>query len=288
MQPGQYSFPVNLPNFLFFPLGKRVLEIPEDASAAPWYADIDHAILGPLRPPGVGGFAETAFYHRSSATLLVTDAVVKVDDEPPAIIQDDPRALLYHSRDDMFETISDTPANRRKGWRRMVLFGLTFNPSGIQVMDTLKSVRALDRVSPEMRRLGEGAIPYDGGLYPWRWERDEKPNFRKLQGGLLVAPILQKLILNREPERVLAWADRVARWPFRRIVPCHLSNNIKADGKMFRQAFSFLEQEPKGLFNSFRRALTGDEADVKLLADVSRSLTEQGVLFPEAPLVRRR
>jgi hypothetical protein len=57
---------------------------------------------------------------------------------------------------------------------------------------------------------------------------------------LLVAPILQKLILNREPERVLRWVDRVSRWEIRRIIPSHLENNIRADGRDFRKAFAFL------------------------------------------------
>ena len=78
VQPGQYSFPVNLPVNFFFPFGKKIREIPSNSSEAPWYGDIDHAILGPLRPPGIGGFAETAFFHRPSKTLLVTDAIVKV------------------------------------------------------------------------------------------------------------------------------------------------------------------------------------------------------------------
>ena len=84
VQPGQYSFPVNLPVNFFFPFGKKIREIPSNSSEAPWYGDIDHAILGPLRPPGIGGFAETAFFHRPSKTLLVTDAIVKVARAPPA------------------------------------------------------------------------------------------------------------------------------------------------------------------------------------------------------------
>ena len=48
----------------------------------------------------------------------------------------------------------------------MVLFGLTFQPSGIKVKDTFDAIKMLDKVTPEMKKLGEGAIPYDGGLYP--------------------------------------------------------------------------------------------------------------------------
>ncbi len=300
LQPGQYAFPINLPSAFFFPLGKRIAEIPQNSEDAPWGDDIDHARLPVLRPPGVGGFSETAFFHRASGTLMVTDAVQKIDDEPPAIIQEDPRALIYHARDSMYEIVEDTKENRRKGWRRMVLFGLTFQPSGINVLDSIQSLKAAKSVDPEMKKLGEGAIPFDGGFYPWEWVQDDKPAFKALQGGLLVAPILQKLILNREPEKVLAWADEVAKWPIKRIIPSHLANDIKASGKDFRRAFNFLEDlRPGKGANPFAflaggavsaepRAPTGLQSDVQFLQDVSKTLTEQGVLFPEAPLVPRK
>eukprot|EP00962_Isochrysis_galbana_P048107 scaffold19946_cov112-Isochrysis_galbana.AAC.1 len=81
-------------------------------------------------------------------------------------------------------------------------------------------------------------VPF--GLYPWRWARDEAPSFRALQGGLLCAPILQELILNRFPNETLNWATRVARWRFTRVIPCHLSNNIRAGPAEWLAAFSFL------------------------------------------------
>lgn len=52
VQPGQYAFPINLPTFFFYPLGKTIKEIPESSSDAPWSEEIDHQVLGPLRPPG--------------------------------------------------------------------------------------------------------------------------------------------------------------------------------------------------------------------------------------------
>ena len=57
----------------------------------------------------------------------------------------------------------------------------------------------------------------------------------------MVAPILQKLILNREPRRVLSWVDRVSAWPIQRIIPAHFENNVRADSSAFRAAFRFLE-----------------------------------------------
>lgn len=53
IQPGQYSFPVNIPTQLFFPVGRAVREIPQSSAAAQWYDDIDHEVLGVLKPRSV-------------------------------------------------------------------------------------------------------------------------------------------------------------------------------------------------------------------------------------------
>ena len=60
------------------------------------------------------------------------------------------------------------------------------------------------------------------GIYPWDWVGDDKASFKAIQGGLLVAPILQKLILNRVPIETLDFADKVAQWDIQRIIPAHL------------------------------------------------------------------
>jgi hypothetical protein len=162
----------------------------------------------------------------------------------------------------------------------MVLFGLTFQPSGIEVSQVSDALKNLPNVTPEMRKLGEGAIPYDGGLYPWEWVRSEMPSFQALQGGLLVAPILQKLILNRDPTGVIEWADKVSKWPIRRIIPCHFANDVRANGKEFRAAFAFLEKKKGG-----RRCPAALEADAELLTEASSTLTKLGVVYPEGALV---
>ena len=260
-QPGQWSFPVNLPSWFFgFPFGSKLQTLPTDFELEegkrnnenPFSADFDMQVLGPLYFKSVGGFGETALFHRSTGTLLVTDAVITVGDTPPDIIAEDPRSLLFHARDSMLEKVEDTPEVRARGWRRMALFGLCFYPSKIDVESPGKVVSMLSQVEPDMAVLGQGAIPGNGGLYPWSWRESEESSFRALQGkggrtasrsspALLVAPILQKLILNREPGRVLKWADKVSQWPIKRIIPAHFENDIKADGRSFRNAFNFLE-----------------------------------------------
>ena len=69
-QPGQYSFPFNLPINFFLPFGRTVKEIPYQNKDAPWSADLDHEVLGPLKPPQVGGFGETGILTPSDNPIL--------------------------------------------------------------------------------------------------------------------------------------------------------------------------------------------------------------------------
>ena len=80
---------------------------------APWRDVLDHRTLAPLVFKSVGTYSETAMFHKPSKTLLLTDAVVAVPKEPPAIIQEDPRALLYHARDSALDIVVDSPEVRR-------------------------------------------------------------------------------------------------------------------------------------------------------------------------------
>lgn len=136
VQPGQYSQPVSLPTtFLGFPEG-RTNTIPQSPNDAPaeWNKDFDFLTLGPFISRD-GAFGETVFHHRPTKTLLVTDTTVEVSEEVPPIYDTDPSPLLYHARDTITDNVEDSPEVRKKGWRRVQLFGLFFNPSGIRVKD---------------------------------------------------------------------------------------------------------------------------------------------------------
>ena len=136
LQPGQYSSPFNLPDsFLGFP-AKRTNPVPSSPSEAPedWNKDFDFLTLGPIISRD-GAFGETVFFHRNTKTLLVTDTVLEVTEEVPAIYDTDPKPLLFHARDTITEVVEDTPEVRQRGWRRVVLFGLFFMPSAIDIKD---------------------------------------------------------------------------------------------------------------------------------------------------------
>jgi hypothetical protein len=273
LTPGQYSFPVNLPDsFLGFPSGRTSM-MPQKIEDAPleWRDDLEIAVLGPIISRD-GAFAETVLFHKPTSSLICTDTTLQVTDEVPAIYEqtDDHEPLLYHARDTVTDMVQDTPSTRRKGWRRIVLFGLYFMPSAI----TIKSAStALVERRPDID-------PDFLGIYPWDWVGDEEASWKGLTGekGLLVAPILQVLLLNRSPVEVLDFADKVAKWPIKRIIPGHLKNNIQATAQDYRDSFGFLEE--KGVPRGFPKPL---DADLQLLRDAEISLIASGAIAQAPP-----
>ena len=234
--------------------------------------------LGPLKFQSVGAFSETAMFHKKTKTLLLTDAVVSVTDTPPKIIAEDPRAMLFHARDSIDEIVEDTEEIRKKGWRRMVQFGLVFFPSQIDVVPFGKAISQASKIDNRMKPLGEGAVP--ASLYPWTWHSDEADlkNFEQIskKGEIFCPPILTKLILDREPTATLEWVDRICnRFDFERIIPCHLNNNVKADPNALRAAFEVLTSDPSTGRIRNQRPLAEDLA---LLQKASDLLTKVGVV----------
>jgi hypothetical protein len=271
--PGQWSFPLNLPlSWLGLP-GKRTRILPENSQEAPFAEDFDYAILGPI-DLGLGKFAEVAFFHKRSHTLLVTDTIVSVPAEPPAIVQLDPYPLLYHAKNQAFEMILDTPANRLKGWQRVTLFALYFSPS------TLK-VPTWSQIWRDAQKAPERSKKAYFGFFPFQWRENWQDSFDILRGNgrIFVAPILQRLILNRAPQETINWADKVASWDFQWIIPCHFDAPIKAEPQQFRQAFGFLETQPLGGVVSSNSYLLPED-DFKLLRDIDAGLNKLGIVPP--------
>jgi hypothetical protein len=196
-----------------------------------------------------------------------------VTEEVPAIYDSDPSPLLYHARDTITDNVQDTPETRKKGWRRIVLFGLYFTPSAITIKDFQS---AIQERRPDINSDF-------AGIYPWDWDGDEIASWRVLTGDgtkPLVAPILQTLLLNRSPVEVLDFADKVSQWPFTRIIPAHLKNNIAMTGDEYRKSFGFLEE--KGVPLGYPKPL---QSDLQLLLDAEQSLVESGAIKPAPPKV---
>ena len=82
--------------------------------------------LGPLNL-GLGRYQEISCFHYSTKTLHVTDAIVGIDSIPPEIFNFDPTPLLFHSRERGDEPLIDSIEQRKKGWKRLVLFSSFLN-----------------------------------------------------------------------------------------------------------------------------------------------------------------
>eukprot|EP00878_Enallax_costatus_P007051 GHUV01007390.1.p1 GENE.GHUV01007390.1~~GHUV01007390.1.p1 ORF type:complete len:359 (+),score=32.26 GHUV01007390.1:261-1337(+) len=145
--PFQWSFPLNLPPQFFgvFPAGTLI----DGDDTTPWADEIEQKVL---LPPPIGvseavRLTEVSFFHKASRTLLVTDAVVYVDKDPPACIPEE--ALRSQAQDGWLQKflaggrsrseiqevarrgrVEDNQMNRRIAWARMSLLVLYFNPSG--------------------------------------------------------------------------------------------------------------------------------------------------------------
>lgn len=265
--PKQWSFPINLPlSWLGFPR-QRTKVLPVDSTQTPFYDEFDYAILGDI-DLRLGQFEEVAFLHRRSQTLLVTDSLVSISAKPPEVVEQDLFPLLFHARDSASEPITDTPANRIRGWQRICLFALYFRSGVLDIPSITKTL------VDAWRSPNKTAKTY-WGLYPFQWQSNWEKAFNTLSnnGRLLVAPILQTLILNRDPEATLAWADEIACWNFKQIIPCHFDAPVSTSNVEFRQAFSFLE--PQSNNSNVLPA-----ADLKTLKKIDALLYKPGLIPP--------
>ena len=86
--PGQWSFPLNLPLSALGLFPRKLTGTLADGGLrggqpAPWADELEHALLE--LPLGLGPFVEVVFFHKDSKTLLVTDVVISVPEDPPEV-----------------------------------------------------------------------------------------------------------------------------------------------------------------------------------------------------------
>ena len=273
--PHPWSFPLNLPlSWLGLPWGRTQL-LPANSAEVPFVDDFDYAILEPI-DLGLGPFEEVAMYHRPSRTLLITDTVLSIPEDPPAVCQLDSYPLLFHARDHVFDVVEDNAATRRQGWQRIALFANYFQPSALEVTGWGQTVRETAKASDHSKQAYFG-------LFPVRWKPDWQQSFHALRGNgrLLVAPILQTLVLNRGPKAVMDWVDRITHWEFQQLIPCHFDAPIEATPQQFRQAFTFLEAKASPLNQYDSDPARFPEADLKVLRQLNQRLNHWKITPPE-------
>lgn len=222
--PGQWSFPLALPpSWLGFPPSRtRVLF----EQGLPHGDELDWCGLGPL-DLGLGTFMEVACLHRATGSLLLTDALVAIGADPPAVFDADPTPLLFHARDRGDQPLEDTPEQRRRGWQRLVLFASYLRPAPLEVPGW-GEVLAL-AMAPGLRHPR-----FYFGLYPFRWQPHWQEAFRELVPGdqlrLQVAPVLERLVFPRCRGALVEWIGRLAQLPdLRWLISAHYEAPVACD-----------------------------------------------------------
>jgi len=265
--PQQWSFPLPLPlGWLGFPAGRtRVLF----DDGLPHGEELDWSMLGPL-DLGLGSFVEVACLHRASGSLLITDALVAIAAEPPALFEADPTPLLFHARDRGDQPLQDSPELRRIGWQRLVLFASYLRPDRLVVPPWREVLRQALR--PGLRT----ARAYFG-LYPFRWQEDWQQEFAQLVPGaapqLQVAPVLERLVFPRARAALVAWLRQVARLPrIRWLIPAHYDAPLACSAGQLGELADQIESRP----------WAPDQRSWATLARLDRLLLRLGVV-PEQP-----
>ena len=262
VSPAQWSFPVALPlPWLGFPAGRtRVLF--EDGE--PHAEQLAWCPLGPL-DLGLGSFLEVACLDRASGCLLVTDALVSLPAEPPAIFDLDPTPLLFHARERGDQPLRDTPELRRRGWRRLLLFANYLRPAPLDVPPLPEVLR--QALAPGCRDPRSHF-----GLYPFRWRPEWEAEAAALTdppgGRLQVAAVLERLVFPRQRQPLLRWIRELAgqgeaRW----LVPAHYEAPLPISPEQLRDLADGLEARP----------WAPDAGSWSFLAGIDRTLVRLGL-----------
>ncbi|MEB3332955.1 MAG: DUF4336 domain-containing protein [Synechococcaceae cyanobacterium] len=202
--PGQWSYPLQLPlRWLGFPPGRTLVLFEDGLPAA---AELEWLPLGPF-DLGLGSFMEVACFDRARGVLLVTDALVAIPSGPPAVFDLDPTPLLFHARERGDQPLQDSPAARRRGWQRLVLFANYLRPAPLRIPPLLQVLR---------RSLAPGCRSprCHFGLYPFAWQEHWQADFQALVPAdmpqIQVAAVLERLVFPRCRPAVVAWIRRLA------------------------------------------------------------------------------
>ena len=267
VSPGQWSFPLRLPaSWLGFPAARtRVLF----EQGLPHIDELAWQGLGPLNL-GLGTFMEVACLHRATGTLLVTDTLVGIAAEPPALFEADPTPLLFHARDRGDQPLFDTPEQRRRGWHRLVLFASYLRPARLQVPGWGEVLA--QALAPGLRNRRSYF-----GLYPFRWSDDWQDEFRALVPGEQpvprVAPVLERLVFPRCRDALVAWIrDLSSLEEVRWLVPAHYEAPLACSPAALSALADGLEQ----------RAWAPDAGSWSTLARIDQTLVRFG-LVPRQP-----
>ncbi len=266
--PGQWSFPLSLPlSWLGFPSDRtRILF----ADGLPCKSSCEWLSLGPI-DIGLGRFQEVACYHRDSKSLIVTDALIGIESNPPKIFDIDPTPLLFHAREKGSEPLNDSPALRRKGWTRLVLFASYLKPNELNIPPIGEVLR--NSFQPGLRTWKAHF-----GLYPFEWKSGWENSSKEIIGNkkpiIQIAPVLERLVFPRAKIEFLRWLDELKKLKdMKKLIPSHFSAPIEFTSK------DCLALRKKINFSSWAKS----QENMSFLGSVDEKLLKSGIV-PKNPL----
>jgi hypothetical protein len=266
----QWSFPLQLPSsWLGFPADRTKILFRD---GLPHPDQLSWIPLGPINL-GLGTFNEVACLDHDSGSLLVTDALVSISSDPPPIFALDPTPLLFHSRQNGSERLTDTPSNRLNGWKRIVLFANFFKPVSVQVTSLHQSIGHMFGPFCRNRRS-------HFGFYPVQWSEDWEAEFdslfssgRCVQPDLMLSPVLERLVFPRHKEMFISWLRELSNYhDIKSLISCHYHAPMRITSIQL---------------DAYAESLTGrdwarSEKSWTTLASIDQFLLRLGIVPPQA------
>ncbi len=266
--PGQWSFPFQLPfDWLGIPSKRTNILL---ADGFPHSDYCDWFPLGPI-DIGLGRFQEISCFHKPSKSLLVTDALVGIEETPPELFNLDPTPLLFHSREKGSEELIDTPIARRKGWLRLVLFASYLRPEKLKI-PKIKEIFE-NSFKPNLRNKRAHF-----GIYPFSWQKGWELSAKKLVGEktplIQIAPVIERLVFPRAKKSFIAWLNKIESlnglsW----LISAHYSGKVR-----------FVKNDVKNLKIKVDKSnWASNGGDLDFLSSLDRKLLKIGVV-PRDPM----
>ena len=268
--PGQFSFPFKLPfDWLGIPSKRTNILL---ADGLPYSDYCEWISLGPI-DIGLARFQEICCFHKPSKSLLVTDALVGIEEKPPDLFDLDPTPLLFHSREKGSDELIDTPIARKKGWLRLVLFASFLRPEKLKIPKINEIFE--NSFKPNLRNQKAHF-----GIYPFSWQKGWELSAKKLVGKetplIQIAPVIERLVFPRAQQAFMTWLNKVESlkgisW----LISAHYSGKVK-----------FSKFEVKALINKINKTdWADDNGDFGFLSWLDNKLLKFGVV-PKDPLKR--
>ena len=265
--PGQFSFPFQLPfDWIGIPSDRTNILL---ADGFPYEDYCEWISLGPI-DIGLARFQEICCFHKPSKSLLVTDALVGIEETPPELFDLDPTPLLFHSREKGSEELIDTPMARRKGWLRLVLFASYLMPEKLEI-PKIKEIFG-NSFKPNLRNKRAHF-----GIYPFSWQKGWELSAMKIVGKktplIQIAPVLERLVFPRARKAYISWLNKVESlqgisW----LISAHYCGKVR-----------FSKYEIKSLKDKINKSdWANNEGDFSFLSWLDQKLLEIGVV-PKNP-----